>query len=272
MHRSILLLSSLLFATAAHGAQEPADLLDDASADPDARGLAVARAADAADAGFADSRAELRMVLHDGRGNSSERALRILTLEGPDEEGDRSLVIFDSPPDQRGTALLTWNHADADDDQWLYLPALSRVKKIAARNRSGPFVGSEFAFEDLTSDEVSAFHWTFEGIEDCALGRCYRVERRPVERWSGYSRQVAWYDTEALRLVRVDYFDRREAHLKTLEASDWERSDDGFWRARLMVMDNHRTGRRTELHWSPHAFATGLGEADFTTTALRRTR
>ena len=272
MLRKILVVACLWSSASALGTPALDAVLADPEADAQALGLAVAEAADASDAGFSDSRAELRMVLHDSRGNSSERALRILTLEGQGDDGDRSLVLFDSPPDQRGTALLTWNHDDVDDDQWLFLPALQRVKKIAARNRSGPFVGSEFAFEDLTSDQVSAFRWSYEGIEDCELGRCYRVERRPVERWSGYTRQLAWYDTEALRLVRVEYFDRREAHLKTLEATGWERSESGHWRARHMAMDNHRTGRRTELHWSPHAFATGLAEADFTTTALRRVR
>lgn len=247
-------------------------VLDDPAADATARGLAVARAADAADAGFGDSRSAVRMVLHDAAGRSTERALRMRVLEGAAGEGDRSLILFDSPPDQRGTALLTWNHDGIDDDQWLYLPALRRVKKIAARNRSGPFVGSEFAFEDLSSEQPGAYRWIFQGIEDCEVGRCYRVERRPVESWSGYTRQTAWYDVVALRLLRVEYFDRKDAHLKTLVTSDWRESEEGFWRPGYMEMRNHQSGRRTELFWSPHVFGTGLGERDFTTNALRRVR
>ena len=134
-----------------------ASWLADADASASEAGLALATAAHAQDLGFGDSRSAVRMVLHDGRGRSSERELRILELEGEASAGDRSLVLFDSPPDQRGTALLTWNQSDADDDQWLYLPALRRVKKIAARNRSGPFVGSEFAFEDLTAEDVENY-------------------------------------------------------------------------------------------------------------------
>ncbi|MEE4298972.1 MAG: outer membrane lipoprotein-sorting protein, partial [Pseudomonadales bacterium] len=254
MYRIVTMLAAALSwsTSTAHASLE--EVLADPATDAAARGLAIARAADAADAGFGDSRSAVRMVLHDAAGRSTERRLRMRILEGRDGEGDRSLILFDSPPDQRGTALLTWNHDGIDDDQWLYLPALRRVKKIAARNRSGPFVGSEFAFEDLSSEQPGAYRWLYEGIEDCALGRCYRVERRPVERWSGYTRQTAWYDTTALRLVRVEYFDRKASHLKTLLASDWRMSERGYWRAGRMEMRNHQTGRRTELFWAPHEF------------------
>lgn len=273
-HRVRCLLGAL--ALLAAGTVSGEDRLEAVLADPEtdaaARGLAVARAAERMDAGFGDSRAAVRMVLHDARGSTSERLLRILTLEGTDGDGDRSLIVFDSPADQRGTALLTWNQPGADDDQWLYLPALGRVKKIAARNRSGPFVGSEFAFEDLAEDEVESFEWRLLDTGECAQGRCYRVERTPVERWSGYSRQVAWYDTEALRLVRVEYEDRKGSHIKTLVADDWRQSEQGWWRAGYMDMVNHQTGRRTELVWGPHEFGTGLDADDFSPSALRRIR
>lgn len=262
----------LLMAGSALGDDRLEAVLADPQADAEARGLAVARAAERMDEGFGDSRVAVRMVLHDARGSIADRQMRIRTLEGTDGAGDRSLIVFDSPADQRGTALLTWNQPGADDDQWLYLPALGRVKKIAARNRSGPFVGSEFAFEDLTEDEIEAFEWRLLGTGECAPGRCYRVERTPVERWSGYSRQVAWYDTEALRLVRVEYEDRKGSHIKTLVADDWRQSEGGYRRAGYMDMVNHQTGRRTELVWGPHAFGTGLDVEDFSPAALRRIR
>jgi hypothetical protein len=250
-------------------------LLDAVLADPDAddlaQGRAVADAAARADAGFADSTVSVRMVLHDGRGRTSERALRILTLEGSGGSGDRTLIVFDAPATERGTALLTWNQP-GDDDQWLYLPALKRVKKIAARNRSGPFVGSEFAFEDLTEDEIESFVWRLEGTDPCGDDRCYRVERVPVDPLSGYARQLAWYETETLRLIRVEYFDRKNAPMKVLETGAWTRSPEGFWRAHYMDMRNGQTRRRTELHWSEFGFGEGLDAADFTTTALQRIR
>jgi hypothetical protein len=265
-------LLAALLTTAVRADAELDAVLEDPAADAAAKGRAVAEAADRADDGFGDSRVAVRMRLHDGRGRLSERELRILTLEGDTPGTDRSLIVFDSPADQRGTALLTWNTPVGDDDQWLFLPVLERVKKIAARNRSGPFVGSEFAFEDLSADAVERFEWRWLGREACALGECYRVERVPVDDWSGYSRQVAFYDTEALRLVRVEYHDRKETLLKTLTASDWRVSEGGYWRPGTMDMRNHQTDRRTELLWGETAFDTGLRAADFTPAALRRIR
>ncbi|MCC5888108.1 MAG: outer membrane lipoprotein-sorting protein [Gammaproteobacteria bacterium] len=244
-------------------------VLADPAASAEARGLAVAEAARRVDAGYGDELVAVRMVLHDARGSSSERAIRIATLEGV-EEGDRSLILFDAPRDQRGTALLTWNHAQREDDQWLYLPSLRRAKKIAARNRSGPFAGSEFAFEDLTAEETSNYRWRFVGEVSCGEGRCYEVERFPVESWSGYSRQQVFYDTATLRIERIEYFDRRGDALKTFVAGDWSLHDDRHWRAGYMDMRNHQTGRRTELLWSDHSFGNGLGADDFSTAALQR--
>lgn len=244
-------------------------ILADPAVTAEAKGDAVAAAAKRVDAGFGDELVAVRMVLHDARGSSSERNIRIATLEGM-EQGDRSLILFDTPRDQRGTALLTWTHAEREDDQWLYLPSLRRAKKIAARNRSGPFAGSEFAFEDLTAEEISNYHWRFVGETVCGERRCLEVERLPVESWSGYSRQQVFYDAATLRIERIAYFDRRGDHLKTLQTGDWSLHGERHWRAGYMEMRNHQTQRRTELFWSAHSFGNGLGVEDFSTAALQR--
>ncbi|MCC5872491.1 MAG: outer membrane lipoprotein-sorting protein [Gammaproteobacteria bacterium] len=266
---TLLMMVLLLWPGAATAREQLEALLADPEAGAEAKGVAVAEAARRVDAGFGDERVAVRMVLHDARGSSSERSIRIATLEGV-EEGDRSLILFDAPRDQRGTALLTWNHAERESDQWLYLPSLRRVKKIAARNRSGPFVGSEFAFEDLTAEEVSNYRWRFVGEVACDERRCLEVERFPVESWSGYSRQQVFYDLATLRIERIEYYDRRGDHLKTLLAGDWTRHQDRHWRAGHMDMRNHQTGRRTELIWSDHSFGHGLSPDDFSTAALQR--
>ena len=115
---------------------------------PEQKGLKIAQAADARDAGFADFTANMVMTLKNRAGNTSTRIIRIKTLEGKND-GDKSLSLFDEPADVKGTAMLTFSHGLKADDQWLYLPALKRVKRINSRNKSGPFMGSEFAFEDL---------------------------------------------------------------------------------------------------------------------------
>src|SRR3546814_6855851 len=100
------------------------------------------------------------MVLANKEGETSTRELRIQTLEVPArEEGDKSLIIFDHPRDIEGTAFLSFTKILEPDDQWLYLPALKRVKRISSANKSGPFVGSEFAYKDMLSQEVDKYDY-----------------------------------------------------------------------------------------------------------------
>ena len=135
--------------------------------DPAARGLAIAQENDKRDNGWGDARAEMRMVLTNGSGETSERALRFMMLENTDpNDGDWSLMTFDRPRDIEGTALLTYSHVKDADDQWLYLPAVKRVKRISSTNKSGPFVGSEFAFEDFSTQQFGKF--AYPGRRTCA--------------------------------------------------------------------------------------------------------
>ena len=120
---------------------------------PEERGLAIAVETDRRDQGFVDMQVDMAMILRNASGAENHREMRLRSLE-VQEDGDKSIMIFDTPPDIKGTGLLTFSHKVDDDDQWLNLPALKRVKRIASKNKSGPFVGSEFAFEDLRSQEV----------------------------------------------------------------------------------------------------------------------
>ena len=114
---------------------------------PAEQGFEIAARSDRSDVGFGDSRVELQMILQNAAGQQSTRSLKIATLEKPDESvGDKSLVLFDTPRDIEGTALLSHAKILDPDDQWLFLPALKRVKRIASSNKSGPFVGSDPKF------------------------------------------------------------------------------------------------------------------------------
>ena len=117
---------------------------------PELRGLAIAQESKKRDAGFNDSISEMEMILTNANGDVSTRKMKFKTLEVPNlEDGDKSLMVFEEPRDVAGTAMLTYSHILEADDQWMFLPALKRVKRISSVNKSGPFMGSEFAFEDL---------------------------------------------------------------------------------------------------------------------------
>jgi len=226
------------------------------------RGFEIAARSDRSDLGFGDSEVELKMILRNAAGQESTRSLRIATLEKEDESvGDKSLVLFATPRDIEGTALLSHAKILDPDDQWLYLPALKRVKRISSSNKSGPFVGSEFAFEDFTAIELNKFEYRYAGEVDCGDLTCDVIERTPRYENSGYTKQVSWVDQSDFQIRKVEFYDRRGDLLKVLELKDY-RNYEGVWRAHLLSMTNVQTNKQTDLVYGDFSFGVGFSEND----------
>ena len=243
----------------------------DAAQVSDVHGLEIATEVDTRDRGWGDMTATLEMVLQNSQGQTSRRELRLRSLEMT-ADGDQTLTIFDAPRDIAGTALLSYTHALQADDQWLYLPALKRVKRIASANKSGPFVGSEFAYEDLTSSELAKYRYRWLRDETLDQRATHVLEETPAYEYSGYTRRVVWIDKERLQPLKVEFYDRKDALLKTLTLSDFQQYLARYWRPSTMNMVNHQTGKRTALKWSNYVFKTGLTTRDFDQATLQRIR
>jgi hypothetical protein len=235
------------------------------------KGLALAVEMDKRDTGWKDQQGAMTMLLRNRQGQETSRKIRTRALE-VHGDGDKSMTIFDSPRDVKGTAFLSHTHAQEADDQWLFLPALKRVKRISSANKSGPFVGSEFAYEDLTSQEVDKYTYKWLREEQLAGKKVAVIERYPSYKNSGYTRQMVWVNLQVLQAQRVDFYDRKDALLKTLEITEFRQYDGGFWRSHKMSMTNHQTGKSTTLTWAQYKFGVGLGVNDFTRSALKRVR
>ena len=241
---------------------------------PEEKGLRIAQEADADQSGFGDTQTTLTMVLRNRHGEESVRHFRTKTLE-VDDDGDKSISIFDQPADIKGTAVLTYSHKVGTDDQWLYLPALARVKRISSKNKSGSFVGSEFAYEDLSSQEVEKYTYEWLADEPCPgveAETCWLIERTPVDENSGYTRALLWMDQSEYRAWKIDFYDRKNALMKTLTFTDYREYEGRFWRAHSLAMINHQTGKSTDLSLGDIAFGTGLTARDFDQRALSRAR
>ncbi len=234
-------------------------------------GLEIARKARAMEKGFGNFKARQTLVLRNRQGQESQRQLRFRVIE-MGEDGDRSMFVFDEPRDVQGTALLIHSHAKEDDDQWLYLPALKRVKRISSSNRSGSFMGSEFAYEDMGNQEVEKFTWRYLRDEPCKELTCTVSERIPTDKKSGYSRQLIWRDKDILRARKIEYYDRKDELLKTLTMENYQQFLERYWYAGEMTMVNHQTGKSSVLMWSDYEFRTGLEPRDFLKTGLKRIR
>ncbi|MBX9636124.1 MAG: outer membrane lipoprotein-sorting protein, partial [Nitrosomonas sp.] len=210
------------------------------------KGYAIQAEANRRDNGYIDSMHDAVMTLKNAQGEVSTREFVVKTLEVADD-GDKEMGIFHSPADVKGTAVLTFSHGTKPDDQWIYLPSLKRVKRVATVNKSGPFVGSEFAFEDISSWELDKYRYRYLRDEEIDGNDCFVVENYPVYEYSGYTKQIEWLDKKMYQPRKIEFYDRKGTLLKTLTFSDYNQYLDRYWRAAKLQMDNVQNGKSTEL-------------------------
>jgi outer membrane lipoprotein-sorting protein len=243
--------------------------LDATAQSPEEKGLDIAKAIKAQDVDWKDSTVNIKMILRTKNGKELEREMRSKNLEVVGD-GDKSLTIFDTPLDVKGTTFLSFSHPLESDDQWLYLPSLKRVKRIASKKKTGPFLGSEFSFEDLSSFQIEKFSYTLLGEETVADVDMHLLEMRPADEYSAYTRIVAWVDKEHHRFFRKDFYNERDVLMKTLKAEGYKLYKEKFWRPTSQFMVNHQSGKSTDIKFSNLEFGVGLTDKDFNEKRLNR--
>ncbi|MDH4944331.1 outer membrane lipoprotein-sorting protein [Sulfurimonas sp. C5] len=232
--------------------------------------LDVAKKSEAAMSGFQDSSSEMTMTLINANNQKRERKMKMIVLE--QDKGDKSLMTFISPADVKGTKFLNYEHVNKDDEQWLYLPALKRVKRIASKSKSGSFMGSEFSYEDLSSFSIDKFIFLGDAKVVTLDGeKLYEVQRKPKSEYSGYTKQISWVDQKTYLIKKVDYYDRKHELLKTAYFEDYKKIS-GVWRVGKMRMVNHQNDKKTILVWKNEKIKTGLKEKNFHKRVLKNNR
>ncbi len=238
---------------------------------PEAKGLEIATKALEVDEGWGSLTSASTMILKNQHGQESSREMRGKSFEQK-IDGDKSMIIFDSPRDVKGTTMLTYTHKVGADDQWLYLPAIQRVKRIASSNKSGPFAGSEFAYEDLSSQEVEKYTYKYIKDETMNGANCFLVERYPVDVKSGYKKQIVWINKDNYRTEKIEFYDRKNSLLKTLEFVGYKQYKGKYWRADEFFMRNHITKKETRIKFRDYNFDANLSNSEFSQTKLKSVR
>ena len=238
---------------------------------PEQKGLEIAQKQKATDVGWGDSQSEMKMILRSPSGKENTRVIKLKGLE-VQGDGDKSLMVFDEPKDVSGTAFLSFSHIEGPDDQWIYLPALKRIKRIASKKKSGSFMGSEFSYEDLSSFEIAKYDFKYLRDEACGDAQCYVVESYPKDKYSGYTRLISWINQTELRTEKVEFYDRKKSLLKVMTIQQYEKFDNKYWRPLVSLMENKQTGKSTEMHWTNIRLKTGLTEDDFSKNNLKRAK
>lgn len=218
--------------------------------------------------GFEDASSKMQMKLINARGQEKIRSMNMQVLEGEDE--DKSLMEFLTPADVKGTKFLSYEHIDKDDDQWMYLPALKRVKRISSKNKSGAFMGSEFSYEDLSAFNVKKYTYV-DTLEEVTLEgvSMYKGESKPVSKNSGYTKLITWMDKETFLIHKVEYYDRKKQLLKTAYFQDYKDYGD-VYRIGKITMKNIQNDKTTVLVWDDEKIKQGLKDKDFHKRYLKK--
>lgn len=229
-----------------------------------------------------DGRFQLKMRLLDRQQRARERELTIITLRGQQKdakrvtaEGDRVLIRFTYPNDIRGTSFLVWEHPEAEDERFLYLPALGRVRRIAGAEAQDNFVGSDFTYEDISGREFDDY--TYAMVEQNATWKAldskqfpaYRIESRARDAQARFPRVVSTVRKDNFVVVQADIFNRRDERQKTYDVRRLDRIQ-GIWTLSEVVMSNLTERTRTELAMTNAEYNVGLKESDFSRRELER--
>lgn len=232
-----------------------------------------------------DSRATLRMKLFDRHGRPRERALTLLTLRGRGKlagpstapDGDRLLIRFTYPNDINGTSFLVWEHPDADDERFLYLPSLGRVRRIAGTETQESFVGSDFTYEDIGGREFDDYRYRLVDenaswdIPGAGARPAWRLESRRKTGSVDFPRVVSLVLKDSFVVAQADIFNKRDEKQKVYTVRRLQQVD-GIWTAMDIDMTNAVERSRTELTIESIDYNVGLKESDFSRRQLERTK
>ncbi len=201
------------------------------------------------------------MTLVDDRGNEESRLIRRYQRKGDDGQY-KYLLVFHDPAGVRGVALLTWQHSETDDDQWLHLPSMGkRMKRIAAGGKRNYFMGTDYTYEDLVSEPREKFE--YERLDDQVVDGIdyFVIEARPkdeqLKTTTGYAFRRLWVRKDVHFIVRTEYFDRRGRFIKRQTAMEYHNVDDSLWRAKRTVVDNEREKHKTHTVVEERSFDEG---------------
>jgi len=212
--------------------------------------------------------------LIDRRGGLRER--HMIAFRKDYGKDSKSISYFLKPANIRDTALLTYDYDGTarDDDQWLYLPALKKVRRISASDRGDYFMGTDFTFEDIKqTPELGDYNWTLTGSGMIDGHDCWVVQGVPktedLKANLGYSKTVNYIRKDIDLAIRIDYWDRKAQELKHFHAIEVKQVQ-GIWTATKVLMENIQTGHKTEIEFSDQQYNTGLSDRKFSERMLKR--
>ncbi len=216
-----------------------------------------------------DMKSSLTMKLINSRGDTRERSIKqyLRDVEGV----EKKLMFFTKPADVRNTSFMNWSYDDPekDDDQWIYLPALKRIKRISSSNKNDYFMGSDFTYDDLGERHPNEDVHKVTGTEDIEGKKCYIVRSEPKDKDYIYSHTVTWVLDGIWIGWKKEFYDKDGKHLKTLQVKDYKKID-GYWTVLKTKMHNVQKDHTTVMDISGVEYDTGISDSYFNERTMKR--
>jgi hypothetical protein len=213
---------------------------------------------------------QMTLISKSGR----ERVRTVLSYAKDYGKDTKNIMQFKKPADVNGTTFLSFEYddADKDDDRWIYLPAMHRVRRISGSSKNDYFMGSDFTYDDMGGRDIDEYTYKLLGEEACFGGQCWKIEstaKDPVD--AGYSKIISLIRKDALRAVHVEYYDRDKRLLKKLEVKALS-TKQGFWTVTAMEMYNVQSKHKTDLKFEVIEYDVDVSESLFRAAGIDRVR
>lgn len=220
--------------------------------------------------GYGAEKAVGQMLIYNESGSHIDRQFTMMQMEEQGAESYKAMIKVNEPTDLKGTGLLTYQNKGSEDDQWLYLPAMKKTRRISGSARGGKFLGSDFNFEDLSPKQKEDFTYETLRMEPCETTNCYVIQATAKDPASLYSKTISWVREDNFLAVKMEVYDQTQQLVKLVTFADYQQHDGKYWRPAKIVMQDLQKQRRTELMFSNIQIGGGISANDFSKQALER--
>jgi outer membrane lipoprotein-sorting protein len=212
-----------------------------------------------------------RMVIQGKDGATSERLIDQYSKDGP--KGSRAMIVFQKPDSVAGTRFLTMENSSGADDRWIYLPSLGKVRRIAASEGSGSFMGTDFSYDDISSASRGAGMDTHTVLREEELGGadCYVIQSAPKDSAYQYSKMIQWIGKDSKIVMKIELYDKKSTLVKVVEMGGLK-DVQGRLTATVTKITTLAAGTSTTINIDIIKYDDPIPDAVFTTAYLETGR
>ncbi|MDR2924105.1 MAG: outer membrane lipoprotein-sorting protein [Treponema sp.] len=208
-----------------------------------------------------------KMVISAKDGSTTERVLDQYSKDGP--KGSRTMIVFQQPATVAGTRFLTMENKGGEDDRWIYLPGLGKVRRVAASEGGGSFMGTDFSYDDISSMSRGVELDTHTLLREETFGGspCYVIQSVPKNSSYQYSKMIQWVGKDSKIITKIELYDKKNALVKTVEMSGIKEVQ-GRLTATVTKITTHAAGTSTTITMDIVKYDENIPERVFSTSFL----